>query len=583
MRRDHLRSAGLLVSAVFLPLACDGEPPADDPIEISAGGTSGAPVLDEVLAKPQNVTGWIPPYGIRTGLEVLNSSYGGVAVAETIQRLGLQFWTLTAQGEIAYLGGADEGDVSEVLDATRAHGIQVLLTVTNDGASLAQDAAPGFNWRTVRAAFEAVGPEGVADALLDEVELHGLDGVDLDFEAGEDGIARYTDKDRLDYAELVTHLSAGLKPKGRLLTVDTFVTSEGLVPNVSWWGDWVGEVDSLHTMGYQFTYKNGAGEQSYQRLQDEAVSMGYEASQVVLGMPVWLDSWAGNDNNFGYSNRENLEFVAHCLDEPSGVALWALHHPVAHEIPQTGERPWTQSETWKVLGQIREGHAIDSSLCAPQDQNEKVLDRMFTPGTNLLGGRWVAISDFWDRSEEAQALSTRVLTPDRSYDMALGEGSWGQIGEGYRAEDGRLMLSAIVDVLGPVGGAPGFGALWMEFLPRDCERLDDSSDGCGWRPEALSPLDASGSERLVVGLRCDVGQIVQVSIDTTRSAIEYSESFAVDVLCAGEFENVSLEFSEFPELDSSDLARLQIEYRSDKAASAAIDVAGVVLDQDVVD
>jgi len=34
---------------------------------------------------------------------------------------------------------------------------------------------------------------------------------------------------------------------------------------------------------------------------------------------------------------------------PLGVALWALHHPVAHTIAQSGEQPWTTEEPWQLL------------------------------------------------------------------------------------------------------------------------------------------------------------------------------------------------------------------------------------------
>ncbi len=559
----------------------------------AAGAPSTLEVVEPGKTLPaQIVMGWVPHYGIAPGLKALKSTYGKTEVINTLDRIGLQFWTLNVDGTITNLQGANDEDVKPFLALAAKHDIKVLLTVTNDAGSLnaegtaAADRLVGFHWGTVRQAFKAVGPDGVAQALLDVVEKTNLDGIDLDFEAG--GVGKYTAKDREDFAQLVSILSLNLKEKSQLLTVDTFPgTNKTLVPNINWWEDWQGKVDSLHAMGYENTYKNGRGDANYQQLQDAALEAGFQAEQLIVGVPVWLNKWAGGENNIGYSHQENIEYLAHCLKQPSGVALWALQHPEAHTITETNEKPWTTDAPWAELKKLHDGQEQRISVCAAAEDQENLIDNFLTPESNRLGGRWFASSDFYDRTDTDNA--SRVLTEDGSYDMALGEGWWGKIDRGYSEVDGVTYLSGIVEINGAIDDNAGFGGVWMEFMPRDCSQLDDPSDGCGWRVEALVGQDLSAHEELVVGMSCQKDKEFLITLDTKEGVLAKEGPWGTSIKCSGNSENYRISLKDpqavlggTGEFDPSQATRLRVEFQNKKPSSASFSLTGIALDQDVI-
>ncbi|MCH2109222.1 MAG: glycosyl hydrolase family 18 protein, partial [Polyangiaceae bacterium] len=533
MRLLHyfLALSGLSLSLAFA--GCDDEPTSSGGGAGGLGGAGGQTTSDpsdaSMALAPQIVMGWVPHYGIQPGLRALNATYGETKVLDTLNRIGLQFWTINVAGEVVNLSGASNEDVAPFLELARKHDIKVLLTVTNDAQSLNSPNSPsdeilrGFHWETVRRAFEAVGPQGVASSLLEVVKETDIDGIDLDFEAG--GLLRYTAQDRSDFAALVSLLSEELKKQGKLLTVDTFSgTNQTLVPNASWWNDWQGQVDSLHVMGYENTYKNGRGDADYQDVQDRAVAAGFRAEQLLIGMPVWLNKWAGGGNNIGYTHQENIQHVAHCLKQSSGVALWALQHPEVHKIPGSDERPWTTNEPWAELKKLHQGQEQDLSFCDREAEQNNWIDNFFTPESNILGGRWFAATDFWDREDRDYA--SRVLSPDGSYDMARGEGTWGKLDQAYSEEDGRVFLSGIAEVNGPFvfdeAVSDSFAGVWT---------------GCLWRVEALVGYDVSASAEMVVGMRCESGKKFALALDTKDGVLNQQGPWGIEVICSGEFEN----------------------------------------------
>ena len=58
-------------------------------------------VLIILNVKASEVMSWVSPWNISDSKTVLASSYGGVSVKSTLNRLGLQFWDLYSNGSVS--------------------------------------------------------------------------------------------------------------------------------------------------------------------------------------------------------------------------------------------------------------------------------------------------------------------------------------------------------------------------------------------------------------------------------------------------------------------------------------------------
>lgn len=551
----------------------------------STGGSAGSGSEEDA----QHVMTWIPPWSIEDSKAMLSRSYGNVSVASTLDRIGLQFWTIRADSRVEYLPGPTDEDVRWFVKHAHDEGIRVLVTVTNDGAlDYGYDT---FHWEVTRRALAGEGTQKVVDGLMKAVNDFGLDGVDLDMEAGGEGTAPYTQADRELFANFVSLLSGELKPNGKLLTVDSFVSDLGAVPKPQWWPDWQGEVDAIHAMGYSDTYARGPGTAGYQVIQDMAIQHGYAPNQLLIGIPLWLDAWAGDQSNTGASHVDNLTYIAHCLQARSGVALWALNDPAMNPIEGTNTLPWASPEPWSLLHDIRTGVPRDSAQCKDPESEESIVDDMSTAGLNVDGGHWTAISNYWSLSAAEQPNASKILTSDESYDMALGEGDWGDIKRGYHdVYQDKIGLGAVVQTFALSGGAASQGGLLMEFLPRDCSQLPPNSNDCGWNAQATVDRDLSAWETLVVGLRCDSGNSLWIALQSRAGAVARLSPFAKEIACTGQFEDYELRFTELRDangkagFDSTQSMSLAIDFIDESPPSkVALSVAGVTLDRSTLE
>jgi len=591
MAKHHssFRLLSLLLAPALLTVSCGKDQDRPDPSQDTAEDDKGSEVVAPEESEPempastlskeldaQEVISWVPSYSIPAAKKVWAATYGEVEAPAALTRLGLQFWSMTADGGLLTLFDGDDDNARWFIERAHKRDIKVLATVTN---SETESGGFGFDWSVVREGLSDEKYKLLVTALLELVERLDLDGVDVDFEAGGDGVLPYTKNDQELFATFVNHLGAELHKKNKLLTVDTFASDSSPVPKPSWWADWAGNVDTLHAMAYTTAFAGGLGNASYQEIQDSALRAGYESNQVLMGLPMWVDSWAGDDSGVGVSNVENVKFIGHCLTGGSGVALWAFDQPVSQTLPDGSGSPWNTEAPWLALVEVREGHLRDESNCAGASGDPNIIEDMGFVGINRRGGTWVAASDYWDRPEQERDKSTQVLTYDKSYDLALGEGVWGDVTNAYREVDGKRVMSSHVTAERLVFGN-AWGGLWMEFLARDCTQLDEGDSSCGWNPSALTELDAPDAKRLVVGLRCKKDQEITIVVQSRREAIDYDEGLRGVFDCTGEFENYSIDLTE----GSGALSRLQIMLETDSVPAAVdFDIAGVNLDDDVIE
>ena len=263
---------------------------------------------------------WVPPYAIGKCKARLNESFDGITMADGLTHLGLQFWTPTQTGGVAYAGkndGPSDAVVSELVQWGHAHGVRVLLCVYNG--------SHGWDWNLARSAFGSHRDEFV-EALVNEANRLHLDGVDIDLEG--DGSF---EKDKGPFLDFMRPLSAKLHAQGKHLTVDSF-SHIWNAPNAQWWPELLPLVDGLTTMGYE---EIGAKAPEWKSYAAQKATAGEYAARFMFGMPAHKDSWHGN------TAMEQLKWVVD--DGGTGVSMWDAQLNGA----------WSKNEIWKSLGQIR--------------------------------------------------------------------------------------------------------------------------------------------------------------------------------------------------------------------------------------
>ena len=313
------------------------------------------------------VMGWVPAYGIEASMKALTST---PAIGQAMTRLGLQFWNPSADGKGVVLAPVDAtgkpvnaASIRQLTRWARSHGVQPLLTVYNNSQVVNR-----WDWQWARRAF-GEHPEEFTEALVAAVDKWELDGVDLDLE-GEGDLGA----DRAAYAAFVHQLAAALRAKGKLLTIDSFHSPCDNAPNMRWWSDWVGDVATIHSMGYEDLYEgskatftpegkaiceNGAALFRYSWQLDYGIKAGYRRDQIVMGMPTWVDSWGSGGIGPGV-----VDHLREVRALGIGVGLWDM------QLTAAG---WARPATWEAVQALRRpGTALARHLpvidrAAPRD------------------------------------------------------------------------------------------------------------------------------------------------------------------------------------------------------------------------
>lgn len=294
------------------------------------------------------VIGWVPPYALEASMRGLESS---PAVGAALTRIGLQLWNPSVDGRGLVFAPIDAtgkqvagSDVIRFRDWAKARNIQVLLTVYNNSQVLGT-----WDWALARGAFAEHRAEFI-HALMAEMGKYQLDGIDLDLE-GEGDLST----DRVAYAAFVRDLSMALRSRGKLLTIDSFHSPCANAPNLSWWADWKGQVDAIHSMGYADLYEGstdtftppngpacagGAHLFKYSWQLQYGLKAGYRADQIVMGLPTWVDAWGkGGLGADAVSHLREVQALG------GGVGLWDL------QLTAPG---WISKDTWDAVRALRQ-------------------------------------------------------------------------------------------------------------------------------------------------------------------------------------------------------------------------------------
>ena len=348
-------------------------------------GAQAQPVGASVGVSGPQVMGWVPAYGIDASIKALVAT---PAIGQSMTRLGLQFWNPSADGKSVAFAPVDAtgrpvtaADVKQLQRWAHSHGVQALLTVYNNSQVVNR-----WDWQWARRAF-AEHPDEFTASLVAAVDKWDLDGVDLDLEGEGDFSA-----DRPAYAAFVHQLAAALKAKGKLLTIDSFHSPCDNAPNMRWWSDWVGDVATIHSMGYEDLYEGskatftpegkpvcegGAALFRYSWQLDYGMKAGYRRDQILMGMPTWVDTWGSGGIGPGV-----VDHLREVRALGGGVGLWDM---------QLAAPGWSRTATWDAVQSLRRpGNALARRL----PMSERVAPRGMAAGTLEVSERTATVTRF---------------------------------------------------------------------------------------------------------------------------------------------------------------------------------------------
>jgi hypothetical protein len=310
------------------------------------------------------VMGWVPPYSVAACQSAVTADFGTYDAKDGLTRVGLQFWVPRTDGTIKYPTHEwyvpSDSDVAWWRNWGQANGIKIMLTVYNNTGT--------WDWALATAAFNT-NRSVFVNALVTEMDRLALDGIDIDFE----GIGSL-DGDRAAFAAFVTELSTQVKARGKILTIDSFHYIWN-APNQSWWADWVGKVNQVHSMGYDDLYEGGTSYHKYSFQQSAGVTAGLPASAVLLGVPSWVDSW-GTSSGRGTTTMAHLGEIRLDLPQQTGIAIWDL----ALTAPS-----WRTSQVWGEVAAIKSIASAPNNV-APVVNDQSVTTGKDTPITIMLSG-----------------------------------------------------------------------------------------------------------------------------------------------------------------------------------------------------
>jgi hypothetical protein len=285
------------------------------------------PALLTASISANEVMSWVPPYGIQNCKNTLNGTYGKYKAKDGLTHIGLQFWAPTNSGGVTF-AGPNATDVKWFVDWGKANGVKVLLTIYNAVGG------GGWNWPLAVAAFQN-NRSAFVKALIEEMDRHGLDGIDLDLE----GNALPANANRNEYKTFVNELSPLLKAKGKLLTICTFNNENAdNMPDETWFPDWAGKADFIHVMGYEEMYETSPDRtQRYSYQQELGPKAGYQRHQISMGL-MGSNSWGGG------TCIQHLEETYTKPKEPASICIWDLQLPGSN---------WKTEAAWAAMAKTK--------------------------------------------------------------------------------------------------------------------------------------------------------------------------------------------------------------------------------------
>ena len=319
-------------------------------VRLKAVAIAGSLLLSAVSLQAREVFAWVQ-YGTASYTASM-ASFNNSFVKDGLTTISLQYWLVNTDGSLTY--GSDDNDarVTTWVDSAHSNGKKIFMTLST--------ASAGNVWNP-----------NVQDALLNSraalltntlaiVNQFGLDGVDVDFEAG----WRISSAEGLDAMDsFVVDLSSAMHALGKRVSVCTFAGRVYNFPNLSDFSRWVGKVDLINIMGYgetsQYAYDTTL---HYTNIFDYCIGLGYDSTSVCIGLPGGGDNWHGYD------------LVTHLTDllaiKPS-LCIWNL-------ALMNGTGGWSLASNWAIIKQIADYDAT------PIRANSQTTPPMLKAGSHCV-------------------------------------------------------------------------------------------------------------------------------------------------------------------------------------------------------
>lgn len=287
---------------------------------------------------------WVPAYNRHVCQSMATKTFEGYGPSTALTKLALQWWTLSDQGQLKRVdafGIINDEEIKFYTKWGKKHNIKILLCVYNG--------VKNWDWNLAKKGFKN-NRDSLIQQLLHVVQKYQLDGIDIDFEGkGEKSL-----DDQNAFKEFMIQLSKNLKSKNKLLSVNSFHSPYFNAPNMSWWQDWRGHVDSIQSMGYNDLYEGstdtffGKSDHLFKYSWQQAYGMklGFQADQIALGLPSNLDQWgSGGRGSFAFDHIQECRFDCKF---PASIAIWDMQ--LQGKDQQKG---WKSKATWEALTELK--------------------------------------------------------------------------------------------------------------------------------------------------------------------------------------------------------------------------------------
>jgi hypothetical protein len=259
-------------------------------------------------------------------------------------------------------------------------------------------------------------------------------------------------------------------------------------------------------------------------------------------------------------------------------------------IAGTNIHPWTADTVWHLIKAIHDGFPPYSAKCPVPETSGKLVDDFSNIGINLKGGSWIAFSDYWSRTSAEQAHSTKVLTPDKTFDLALQYGSYGDITPGYFEDPNTgYGLKSIIKTFSKVGTAAAEGGFTMNFLPVD-RSIDTTAQS--WEIAKIGvERNLAAYKKLVVGAQCSTGKQIRIFLRTKVQLEAYSAGYGNYFSCTGTYMDYELPFALLQPIwgsspigfDASHSLQITIEFVDPAPPNElTLNITGIALDTSVL-
>lgn len=314
------------------------------------------------ILKANTVMTWVPTYGIQTCYEHLTDPNKDGWFKNGLTHIGLQWWVPYDNGDVgfitkySYKGLGDlSDDVKKYVAWGKENSVKMLLCFSNSRDN-------GFDWEIARKVY-IENPDTTVSNLMRIVNQFDLDGVDIDFESGD------YDNEKVQFISFIEKLSNVLHENGKELSIDLHSTPCYLYPGPTWANDLAPYVDFMNVMGYEDRYEGN--EETFSYCPNDPTQAGkpvfkysythdyftnvkqVEESKVNIGIP----SYNSDEGNGGYwggvSVTDNIKIISEKCPN-MGLAIWDLR--------LTAEGLWLESETWKMIGDIKKKNIDPTSL-----------------------------------------------------------------------------------------------------------------------------------------------------------------------------------------------------------------------------